>query len=46
MQGRDMKFYPGPVTTLYVDTTTKEVERVSFIWLKKVLVYPKGEVTY
>lgn len=37
---------PRPATALYVDTTTKEVERVSFIWLKKVLVYPKGEVTY
>lgn len=30
---------PRPATALYVDTTTKEVETVPFIRLKKVLVY-------
>ena len=28
---------PGPGTALYVDTTTKEVETVPIVWLKKEL---------
>lgn len=39
--GQGYEVIPGPETALYVDTTTKQVETVSIVWMKKELAQPQ-----